>query len=655
MSKIYHVSKQGKDTNLGDENSPLLTINKAASIAKAGDTVIVHEGVYRECVIPQNGGFNESSRITYTAAKSEKVIIKGSEIVKDWKLYQGNVWQLTVDNSMFHGYNPFSQTVEGDWFLYPDEYKIHSGELYLNGKSFYEATSLQEVLAGETRTEINVKLTEDRSLKKSLFFPQESKFLWHAIVEENTTTVYANFHEYNPNKELTEINVRKSCFKPDSTGVDFITVQNFEMAHAATMWSPPTADQTGLISTNWSKSWIIENNIIHDSKCSAISIGKESSTGNNERTKYGKVSGYHKQLEAVYKGLEQGWCKEKIGSHIIRNNTIYDCGQNGIVGHLGCVFSEIYGNHIFNIGAKMEYFGWEIAGIKLHTPIDVEIHGNYIHNCQMGLWMDWQAQGTRISKNVFNDNLLDAMVEVSHGPYIVDNNLFLSKVNFCNVSQGGAYVHNIFCGKYELGEALDRSTPYHLPHSTKIKGASPIYGGDDRVFNNVFYANDDENVTYGTSGYDNFTSSVDEYIDSVSSLGKGDLEAFLLVKQPVYMDGNVYYNGSKSANVENTPCVINEKVSNPKVTIEEDNVYLNIECSAEQFTAQTQLISSEIFEPTRLSNAVFEDKNGRNISFDRDLLCQKIEKSALVGAIQSLKTGENKILLFKLNEIGAKK
>ena len=37
------------------------------------------------------------------------------------------------------------------------------------------------------------------------------------------------------------------------------------MAHAATPWAPPTADQPGLIGANWSKGWIIEDNIIHDS------------------------------------------------------------------------------------------------------------------------------------------------------------------------------------------------------------------------------------------------------------------------------------------------------------------------------------------------------------------------------------------------------
>lgn len=97
---------------------------------------------------------------------------------------------------------------------------------------------------------------------------------------------------------------------------------------------PPTGKQYGIIGPNWSKGWIIEDNIIHDSKCSAVSLGKEETTGDNNFTKWGRKPGYQYQMEAVFRALAIGWSKEKVGSHIVRNNRIYDCGQNGIVGHM---------------------------------------------------------------------------------------------------------------------------------------------------------------------------------------------------------------------------------------------------------------------------------------------------------------------------------
>jgi len=190
---------------------------------------------------------------------------------------------------------------------------------------------------------------------------------------------------------LTEINVRKCCFYPEKTARDYITVRGFEMAQAACPWAPPTAEQPTLLGANWSKGWIIEKNHIHDAKCSGISIGKEETTGHNLATRTHLKPGYQYQLESVFRAVQIGWNKEKVGSHIIRNNIIHDCGQNGIVEHMGCVFSEIHHNHIYNIAKKHEFFGHEIAGIKLHAALDVQIHHNNIHNCTLGTWLDWQA------------------------------------------------------------------------------------------------------------------------------------------------------------------------------------------------------------------------------------------------------------------------
>ena len=166
--------------------------------------------------------------------------------------------------------------------------------------------------------------------------------------------------------------MRRSVFYPTEHHIDYITVRGFEIAQAACPWTPPTADQPGLIGPNWAKGWIIEDNVIHDAKCSAISIGKEASTGHNFATTRGDKPGYQYQLESVFSARQIGWDKEHIGSHIIRRNTIFDCGQNGIVGHLGCVFSTIEDNHIYNIALKREFYGYEIGGIKLHAAIDVD-------------------------------------------------------------------------------------------------------------------------------------------------------------------------------------------------------------------------------------------------------------------------------------------
>lgn len=354
------------------------------------------------------------------------------------------------------------------------------GDVYLNGRSFYEAESLEQVMHPQKRYESPYETWMNR--KEKLLDPEGTIYQWCCETDEEHTTIYANFHGCDLNAELVEINVRKCCFFPEVTGCNYITVRGFEMAQAATPWAPPTAAQFGLLGPNWSRGWLIEDNLIHDAKCSGICLGKEISTGDNEFSRRGNKPGYQYQLESVFLARQRGWDKEHVGSYLVRRNIIHSCGQNGIVGHMGCAFSEISDNKIYHIGKKHEFYGFEIGGIKLHAAIDVQILHNEIHGCSLGTWLDWQTQGTRISRNVYYDNDRDLMVEVSHGPYLVDHNIFASPFSLVIDAQGGAYVHNLICGFIQHYASGNRATPYHLPHSTEIMGTAVIYGMDDRWY-----------------------------------------------------------------------------------------------------------------------------------------------------------------------------
>ena len=81
---------------------------------------------------------------------------------------------------------------------------------------------------------------------------------------------------YHPNRELTEVNARQSVFYPEIPGRHYITVRGFTLEQAATPWAPPTTEQIGLLGTNWSKGWIIENNTIRGANALGIDLGRES-------------------------------------------------------------------------------------------------------------------------------------------------------------------------------------------------------------------------------------------------------------------------------------------------------------------------------------------------------------------------------------------
>lgn len=624
MNQEYHVSIHGDDKNCGTAEFPFRSISKAAKTALYGDTITVHEGVYREWVKPARSGQGNTGRITYQAAAGEQVVIKGSEVITDWKEYGGSVWLAEIDNEIFGDYNPYAETIDGDWLLRPREPFLHTGEVYLEG------SALQEVF----------KITETA----------EKVLTWFAEVREDVTIIYANFGESNPNENIVEINVRKSCFSPEKNGVDYITVRGFEMAHAATTWAPPVAEQTGMLAAHWSKGWIIEDNTLHDAKCSGISLGL-GAVGQGYPVLTVEKSGYHRQIETVFKAKQSGWAKEFIGSHIVRNNTIYDCGQTGIVGHMGSAFSRVYGNHIYNIGKKCGFYGFEMAGIKFHAAIDTQIYENYIHDCGGfgGIWMDWQAQGVRVSRNLFLRNAIDIFFEVNHGPYLVDNNIFASEHNLRNISQGGAYVHNLFCGTSFSDPDLGRTTPYHFPHTTDIAGFAQIYGGDDRFYQNIFAGTVEEEGIWkkGTNMYQGCPDSYETFIRQITELGHDAAQGKDPdVKQPAYIESNCYFCNAPSYEGERNKVTDSADIQ-PVIKEEKGKVYLEMDVPVGITKPATVIITTGKLGMPRYAHYPYENPDGTELSIDTDYNgCKRTENPA-PGPFENPGSGHIKLLVWR--------
>ncbi len=494
----------GSDNRAGSEESPFRSISAAARIARPGDVVTVHAGVYRERVSPVRGGTSDAMRITYQAAPGEEVVIKGSEPITGWKKLQGDVWTVTIDNDFFGDFNPYSDVIEGHWFEDNDR-ENHTGAVYLNGDWLDEAVSREDVLNGEGEHP-----------------------LWFGEVDETSTTLLAQFPGVDPNEELVEINVRQTVFYPEQMGINYITVRGFTMRHAATPWAPPTQRQMGLVGPNWSKGWIIEDNIISHSMCVGISLGLGATFKEVIGTGIGTIELYHYLLD------KEMWTKEKIGHHIVRNNRISHCEQAGIAGNCGAVFSLIEGNEISDIHLRMRFAGMEQGGIKLHAAIDAVVRGNCVYRTghrARGIWLDWMGQGAQILDNLVYDTRAPALyLEVNHGPILVANNILIGHVALCNRSKGTAYVHNLFVGECVLGNTT-RVTPYMAPHETTIVGDYENWNGDDQFYNNIFAAS-------------NGSSSVVLGSEKVPAGAARKAAKYDDPEMPTRMEGNLYIRGA---------------------------------------------------------------------------------------------------------------
>ena len=138
FSRTYYVegnSPSANDSNPGTKERPFRTIGKAADVLQPGERVVIAEGIYREVVRPQRGGTSPDKMISYEAAEGAKVIVRGSEIVKNgWRENSGlrgrgagaqgaggraggrggqaqaRTWNVDLPGEWFGGYNPFGMT-----------------------------------------------------------------------------------------------------------------------------------------------------------------------------------------------------------------------------------------------------------------------------------------------------------------------------------------------------------------------------------------------------------------------------------------------------------------------------------------------------------------------------------------------------------------
>ena len=528
--------------------------------------------------------------------------------------------------------------------------------------------------------------------------PDASVYVWYTEQDETAdeTVFFANFQGKNPNEELVDFSVRQDCFLPDKTGVNYITLSGFTVCKAATQWAPPTAYQDGMIGPHWSKGWVIEDCEIYESKCSGISLGKYLQPQNENKWLYRKYKdGTQTQRECVCQATYEGWDKEHVGSHTVRRCNIHDCGQTGIVGHMGSAFCLIEDNHIHHINNKRDLDGAEIGGIKFHAAVDTVIRRNHFHHCTRGMWLDWQAQGTRVSQNLFHDNCLatdrsglstgkdddilfsnstgeDLFLEVSHGPTLIDNNIMLSERCVKYAAQGAVYAHNLFAGSLTaIGRGTwngapdipsDRYTPYHVPHGTQIAGFMTFLHGDTAFYNNIFVQkpilplfaevqkihteNPDPgfslwetmNFEVGTFVYDDYPSVAEwekQFEGYCGMNAPTDYPNKYYDHLPVRAQGNVYFGGAKAWKKEEGAYVDDSF-----------EVRLELSCKDDALTLDTNIFdyvpdcSAGIIDTEKMGEAFepeqrYENPDGSEIVLDSDYFGDAFGEKPAVGPFAS--------------------
>ncbi len=441
-SRFLHVNAAhpaASDQNDGTENAPFATINRAAQLATPGTKVVVHAGVYRECVHPAQGGTDPEHMICYEA--DGEVFIRASEEVHTFVPSTGwrrsdhygtdreteglQIWAHRLDPDMFRGYNPFNAVniLHDRLFI---EYAKTDMTTYLNrrGCVFCDGVPLTQV-----------------PLYNGL--AQADNTYW---VEANGQTVHFRLKDdADPSQHRIEITVREQCFAPEIPFLNYIKVKGFICEHAATGAPVP---QRGAISCYRGHHWVIEDCQVNWSNALAMDVGNE--------------CWHHEHVPG-----------EIIGHSVVRGCHIRDAGVCGIAG-LYSTHMLIEDNIIEGTGWQKMELSWEAGAIKLHNSVDGLIRRNVFRNTFRAdhLWLDCGNINNRITCNLFLDGIEQReaiFIECTRdGVNLIDNNIIW------NVE-----------GRFDPAKIADEpgsSGWYKLRENEDVNGYA-IYGeGTDRLY-----------------------------------------------------------------------------------------------------------------------------------------------------------------------------
>lgn len=286
----------------------------------------------------------------------------------------------------------------------------------------------------------------------------------------------------------------------------------------------------------------------------------------------------------------------------------------------GCSIED---NEVYDIDSRHLFSGCEQAGIKLHGPIDVVIRNNHLRRIRgtAGIWLDWMAQGTQVTGNLFHDNtseMGDLYAEANHGPILVSNNLLLSPSAMASNSRGFAGIHNLILGRLQVFHD-GRNTPYMKSHSTDIAGFHLCPAGDYRWFNNVFA---------GQANLGACNISTSEF--------------------PSVAAGNVYAGGSVPSAFDKDALQVPAFNPGIKLVQKTDGWYLTLaQDSGWKDAVKRKIVTTQSLGLAAIPKMAYENADGSPLAVDTDYFGKKRdERNPFPGPFETVKDGKQEIKVW---------
>ena len=379
--QIYHVAQKhpaASDNNPGTQKLPWKTIQRAAETLRAGDSVLIYTGVYRESVRPFFSGTGKKRMITYKAAPGNKPVLKGSDIWQpDWRAEANGLWSASYKRHEWDHPEKWPRPRQG---------AMHRAEqVFVDGKLLVHVDTVKKL----------------KAQSESFFTDDKTGRLWINLKDAAP-----------PAKRFIERSMRQQVFAPAVRGLGYIKVKGLKMLHGAAPESNGAnwrkIGHRSVMSVRAGHNWIIEDNTIEWGNAQGLDLGRE---------------GWGPPFTA------QPIVSNKKGYHQVFRNRVNYHGVAGIVGWAHGTNNLLLEDNETNFNCqKGNYSQYEAGGVKLHYAKDCIIRRHRSHaNNASGIWLDYRCLRNRVTQCILTENKHKGFFfEVSAGPLLVDNNVILN-------------------------------------------------------------------------------------------------------------------------------------------------------------------------------------------------------------------------------------
>ena len=362
QATAYYVSTVGSDSNVGTLALPFRTIQKAASLMRAGDTCLIRGGTYRETVTPTNSGKSDAP-ITFEPYLNEVVVISGADIVSGFAQHSGDMYRAVMP-SMGKGMDQVFMSGAGQpearfpdkaspgleypaplpgalWpprgvFSVPNSTQITSallnnqppgmwnGALYMG--THYASYQFQKAdITNSASGVLTVIPLPGKWYVPPFYDPEHGRGFISGVMNaitvqgewiwQNGTLYIQTPHGQTPSSTTIEAKARQLAF--NLTGKSYINIKKLEVFSA------------GLTMYNGS------NNTIDGAKFSYIHQRDRPANGAGPNDSLRSLSGiylggHHNTIKNSIIAYSSGSCVTLLGlNHTLINNVIHDCGYGG--------------------------------------------------------------------------------------------------------------------------------------------------------------------------------------------------------------------------------------------------------------------------------------------------------------------------------------